>query len=131
MILALKKLKDTYREKFDQLRITRSEVEYCSKTTDQCRQKLMAEFEQWYENIYGAQIVEGDGGKGGIEDAMDVGEIFDRLQMERMSKEDPDSLPYYNAKKNTERRNQKAVKKLNMAPLPRVIPPLPIATKIK
>jgi kinesin family protein 6/9 len=42
---------------------------------------------------------------------LDIGEKFDRLQMERMSAEDPDSLPYYNARKNTERRNnQKVVK---------------------
>ena len=36
---------------------------------------------------------------------MDIGEKFDRLQMERMSLEDPDSLPFYNAKKNSDRRN--------------------------
>jgi hypothetical protein len=36
---------------------------------------------------------------------MDIGERFDRLQIEKMSQEDPDSLPYYNARKNTERRN--------------------------
>nr|KAJ3415963.1 Kinesin-like protein kif9 [Polyrhizophydium stewartii] len=125
MISSIKRLKEQYREKFDQLRATRADVEYCTKLTDQCRQKLMAEFEQWYESIYGAQMTDasnggggagagagagGDGmamGVGGIDDALDIGEKFDRLQMERMSQEDPDSLPYYNAKKNTERRNQK------------------------
>jgi kinesin family protein 6/9 len=40
---------------------------------------------------------------------LDIGEKFDRLQIERMSAEDPDSLPYYNAKKNTQRRNQKKI----------------------
>ncbi|KAI8917458.1 armadillo-type protein [Entophlyctis helioformis] len=69
MVSAMKRLKEQYRDKFEMLRQTRSEVEYCTK------------------------------------DAMDIGEKFDRLQMERMSQEDPDSLPYYNARKNTERRN--------------------------
>lgn len=31
---------------------------------------------------------------------MDVGEKFEKLQLERMSQEDPDSIPFYNAKKN-------------------------------
>lgn len=39
-----------------------------------------------------------------FQDVLDVGEKFDRLQIERMSQEDPDSLPFYNARKNTERK---------------------------
>jgi kinesin family protein 6/9 len=46
-----------------------------------------------------------------MQDVLDIGEMFDRLQMERMSLEDPDSLPFYNAKKNSDRRNIKTVKK--------------------
>lgn len=38
---------------------------------------------------------------------MDVGEKFDKLQLERMISEDPDAIPFYNAKKNTERKQQK------------------------
>ncbi|KAJ1343955.1 hypothetical protein BSLG_001505 [Batrachochytrium salamandrivorans] len=84
---------------------------------NQSRQKLMSEFEQWYESIYGSQNT--DGGGTGVEDVLDIGEKFDILQMERMSKEDPDSLPYYNARKSTERRSQRVASKrggISLAP---------------
>ncbi|KAJ3300830.1 Kinesin-like protein kif9 [Borealophlyctis nickersoniae] len=109
----LRDLKQQYREQFDQLRHTRTDIEYCTRLVDQCRQKLMAEFEGWYETLYGAQMTEMDAGGGQVEDMMDIGEKFDRLQMERMSQEDPDSVPFYNARKNTERRYQKATKTLS------------------
>jgi kinesin family protein 6/9 len=43
---------------------------------------------------------------------LDIGEKFDRLQMERMALEDPDSLPFYNAKKNSDRKVIKGIKKV-------------------
>ncbi|KAJ3144872.1 Kinesin-like protein kif9 [Irineochytrium annulatum] len=100
----LKLMKRQYRDNFDALKQTRIDIAYCTKLVDQCRQKLMGDFESWYEAIYGAQMAEMDV-NGVTEDVMDIGEKFDRLQIERMSQEDPDSLPYYNARKNTERRN--------------------------
>ncbi|KAJ1338941.1 hypothetical protein BSLG_006576 [Batrachochytrium salamandrivorans] len=115
--IKIKQLKTKYKEKYDSLHATRIEVEYCTKITDQSRQKLMSEFEQWYESIYGSQNT--DGGGTGVEDVLDIGEKFDILQMERMSKEDPDSLPYYNARKSTERRSQRVASKrggISLAP---------------
>ncbi|TPX60633.1 hypothetical protein SpCBS45565_g07442 [Spizellomyces sp. 'palustris'] len=106
LLNSLKQLKQHYREQYETLRTVRADIEYCSRLVDQCRQKLMAEFEQWYEMQYGGQLPE-DGSDGQVEDLMDIGEKFDRLQMERMSQEDPDSLPFYNARKNTERRYHK------------------------
>ncbi|KND02684.1 hypothetical protein, variant [Spizellomyces punctatus DAOM BR117] len=106
LLNSLKQLKQHYREQYEALRTVRADIEYCSRLVDQCRQKLMAEFEQWYEIQYGGQLPE-DGSDGQVEDLMDIGEKFDRLQMERMSQEDPDSLPFYNARKNTERRYHK------------------------
>ena len=38
---------------------------------------------------------------------MDVGEKFDKLQLERILKEDPESYAFYNARRNQERRLQK------------------------
>lgn len=97
-ITLLKKLKDDYKGLYEALSPLRSDIEYCFKVTDQCRQKLMSEFEQWYESRYGPQFSEQTRG---ADDLLDIGEKFDRLQMERMSLEDPDSLPFYNAKKIT------------------------------
>ncbi|KAI8590910.1 P-loop containing nucleoside triphosphate hydrolase protein [Geranomyces variabilis] len=107
---SLKQLKEEYRTRFDALRSTRADIEYCSRLVDQCRQKLMTEFEQWYEAQYGGQVPD-DGSDGQVEDMMDIGEKFDRLQMARMSQEDPDSLPFYNARKNSVRKSQKVMQK--------------------
>ena len=109
MLNSIKSLGQHYKEQYDQLKSVRTEIDYCSHVVDQCRQKFMSEFEQWYESIYGGPIVENM--NEGPEDVLDIGEKFDRLQLERMSQEDPDSLPYYNAKKNTERRSQKIIKR--------------------
>jgi kinesin family protein 6/9 len=108
MIQSLKALKPEYQKSYSDLKSIRSEIDYCSHLVDQCRQKFMTEFEEWYESIYGggqsyAQTILNSQG----EDVLDIGEKFDRLQLERMSAEDPDSLAYYNAKKNTQRRNQR------------------------
>ncbi|KAJ3332232.1 Kinesin-like protein kif9 [Blyttiomyces sp. JEL0837] len=110
MLEKLKILKHQYRDSFEALKQTRLDIGYCSKLVDQCRQKLMSDFELWYEGIYGSQIADLDAVNGQSEDVMDIGEKFDRLQMERMSQEDPDSLPFYNARKNTERRTLKSKK---------------------
>ncbi|KAI8897548.1 P-loop containing nucleoside triphosphate hydrolase protein [Globomyces pollinis-pini] len=110
----LKKLKEEYKATYDSLKPLRSDIEYCFRLTDQCRQKLMTEFEQWYEQSFGPQF--SDQNKGQTDDVLDIGEKFDRLQMERMSLEDPDSLPFYNAKKNSDRRSVKAPKR-QLAPI--------------
>jgi kinesin family protein 6/9 len=57
-ISQLKKLKEEYKKYYDSLKPLRADIEYCAKLTDQCRQKLMTEFEQWYESIYGPQLSE-------------------------------------------------------------------------
>ncbi|KAJ3181557.1 Kinesin-like protein kif9 [Gaertneriomyces sp. JEL0708] len=103
LLSALKELRQQYRDYYDQLGSMRSDIDYCSRLVDQCRQKLMTEFEQWYEQRYGGQIAD-EGEDGQIEDLMDIGEKFDKLQMERMSQEDPDSVAFYTAKKNSERK---------------------------
>lgn len=54
----LKTLKANYKALYEQLRPLRADIEYCQKLTDQCRQKLMTEFEQWYESSYGPNVSE-------------------------------------------------------------------------
>ncbi len=57
-ITRLKQFKEQYKTHYDQLRPLRAEIEYCHRLTDQCRQKLMTEFEQWYESSYGPSLSE-------------------------------------------------------------------------
>ncbi|KAJ3248926.1 Kinesin-like protein kif9 [Chytriomyces hyalinus] len=113
LIDKLKTIKSTYRDAVEQLKSVRAEVVYCSKLVESVRGKLMSEFESWFEGCFGVGGLGNGAGMGGggddsyggfAEDVMDIGEKFDRLQLEKMSLEDPDSLPYYNARKNTERR---------------------------
>jgi len=54
-------LKQHYRSKYDSLKSCRVEVEYCLRLVDQCRQKLMQEFEAWYDSLYGSHIAESEG----------------------------------------------------------------------
>jgi kinesin family protein 6/9 len=37
-------------------------------------------------------------------DAMDIGEKFEKLHLERVSQEDPSSIPFYNALRQQERK---------------------------
>jgi kinesin family protein 6/9 len=55
-ITHLKELREEYKSASGALKPLRSDIEYCIKLTDQCRQKLMADFEQWYETCYGLQL---------------------------------------------------------------------------
>ena len=118
MLSEVRHLKNEYRDNFESLKKLKSDIEYCTRLVDQCRQKLMSEFETWYEQMYGfansAGLVAGENNEGKLtfaEDLMDVGEKFDKLQLERMSQEDPDSYAYYIAKKNQERRMQRELVK--------------------
>ena len=105
LLNTMKTLKSTYRNDFESLKQIRQEIDYCSRLVDQCRQKLMTEFEVWFESCFGGNEVV-------VDDVVDVAEKFDKLQNERMSHEDPDSLPFYNARKTTERKKvQKAAKR--------------------
>ncbi len=44
---------------------------------------------------------------------MDIGEKFEKLHLERVSNEDPNSVPFYNALRQQERKQVKGMKKTN------------------
>ena len=106
----LKELKAKYRENYEELQNTKSEILYCEKLVSQCRQRLLTEFDSWYmESFLGpdeqiTSSVSGDrkvSREGYVPE--DEQEKFDRLQLELLM-EQPDSVPYYNARMQTERR---------------------------
>ncbi|XP_074641971.1 kinesin-like protein KIF9 [Tubulanus polymorphus] len=111
-IKKLKELKHQYKSDYAELKDLKTEVQYCQKLVDQCRQKLIQEFDNWYSESFldnpdiQTSAEHGFGTRSGIlpQTMMeDDGEKFDRLQMELMM-ENPDSVPYYNAKMRTQRR---------------------------
>jgi kinesin family protein 6/9 len=71
MLHKIKRLRASYKESYDQLKALRSEIDYCSHLVDQCRQKFMTEFEQWYETIYGGQGADANHANGAIEVIME------------------------------------------------------------
>ncbi|KAL3854393.1 hypothetical protein ACJMK2_013664 [Sinanodonta woodiana] len=117
-IKKLKDLKQKYRTDFEDLKMLKAEVQYCQKLVDQCRQRLIQEFDNWYAENFLNQVDEGQqssmaagyGIRPGVfipfnPNALpeDEQEKFDRLQTELLM-HDPDSAAYYNAKLRTERR---------------------------
>lgn len=102
LLRKLKGLKSRYRSDYEELLNTKSEVIYCEKLVSQCRQRLLTEFDNWYvESFLGDDIGPKSGRVGQVPE--DEQEKFDRLQLELLM-ENPDSVPYYNAKIQTERR---------------------------
>ncbi|KAK3744893.1 hypothetical protein QZH41_013769 [Actinostola sp. cb2023] len=106
----LKELKAKYRENYEELQNIKSEVFYCEKLVNQCRQRLLTEFDSWYTESFLGPDEQIRSSVPGVRKVSREGyvpedeqEKFDRLQLELLM-EHPDSVPYYNAKMQTERR---------------------------
>ncbi|XP_038611750.1 kinesin-like protein KIF9 [Tachyglossus aculeatus] len=52
LLVKLKEMKAQYRKDFDLLRDLKAEIQYCQRLVDQCRQRLLAEFEIWYKESF-------------------------------------------------------------------------------
>nr|XP_025740946.1 kinesin-like protein KIF9 isoform X4 [Callorhinus ursinus] len=52
LILKLKDLKKQYRAEYQDLRDLRAEVQYCQHLVDQCRHRLLTEFDIWYNESF-------------------------------------------------------------------------------
>lgn len=102
----LKEQKAVYRSAFEELRTIKDETAYLSQLVDQCRHKLMSGFETYYESRYGAAVSDADIGPAVDEqgEVLDYGEQFERMEMERIVSQDPDSLSFYNATKSVANR---------------------------
>ncbi|KAI9137246.1 P-loop containing nucleoside triphosphate hydrolase protein [Paraphysoderma sedebokerense] len=107
LLSALKSLKSNYRNIYSSLKSLKSEIEYSSHVIDSSRQKLISEFDTWYEKLYGhldkVTVLNIEAGNEN-DDLMDIGEKFDKLQMEKLKTEDPDSYAFYNALKKNKRK---------------------------
>lgn len=115
-IQRLKDLKVNYRSKYEELHNLKSEVVFCQNLVDQCRLKLIQEFDNWYSESFLSAAEEGQtslavghGTRPGVMVPLtslateDEQEKFERLQMELMMN-NPDSAAFYNAQMRTSRR---------------------------
>ncbi|XP_032153857.1 kinesin-like protein KIF9 isoform X1 [Sapajus apella] len=117
LILKLKDLKKQYRSEYQDLRDLRAEIQYCQHLVDQCRHRLLMEFDIWYNESFvipediqmalkpGSSIRPGMVPMNRIvslgEDDQDK---FSQLQ-QRVLPEGPDSISFYNAKVKTEQKH--------------------------
>ncbi|NWU58514.1 KIF9 protein, partial [Dromas ardeola] len=52
LIMKLKDLKEEYRSAYAELQDLKAEIQYCQHLVDQCRNKLISEFEIWYSESF-------------------------------------------------------------------------------
>ncbi|XP_040850846.1 kinesin-like protein KIF9 isoform X3 [Ochotona curzoniae] len=117
LILKLKDLKKQYRSEYKDLLDLRAEIQYCRRLVDQCRHRLLTEFDIWYNESFvipaDVQMALKPGGsiRPGMvpsskitslgEDDLDK---FTQLQ-QTVLPEGPDSVSFYNAKIKTEQKH--------------------------
>ncbi|XP_013368941.1 PREDICTED: kinesin-like protein KIF9 isoform X2 [Chinchilla lanigera] len=118
LILKLKDLKKQYRSEYQDLRDLRAEIQYCQRLVDQCRQRLLMEFDIWYNESFvipedvqmalrlGSSIRPG---MVPVQRIVSLGEDdqdkFSQLQ-QTVLPEAPDSIPFINAKVKTEQKQK-------------------------
>ncbi|XP_069501891.1 kinesin-like protein KIF9 [Ambystoma mexicanum] len=117
LIVRLKDLKKQYRAEYDELRDLKAEIQYCERLVDQCRKRLLTEFDVWYtesflipEDVQNV-LKEGDPIRPGLIPVNkiicmgdDAQETFDRLQHELFT-DQPDSIAFYSAKIKSDQRH--------------------------
>uniref|UniRef100_A0A8C8SXB0 Kinesin-like protein n=1 Tax=Pelusios castaneus TaxID=367368 RepID=A0A8C8SXB0_9SAUR len=116
LVMKLKDLKKQYRSDFDELRDLKAEIQYCQHLVDQCRNRLIAEFEIWYNESFliPEDVQEAIKPGGNIRPGVipmnrvlcldeDEQERFERLQDEVLPS-GPDSTAFYNAKMKTDQK---------------------------
>ncbi|KAI4891363.1 hypothetical protein NFI96_022951 [Prochilodus magdalenae] len=52
LLMSLREMKDRYRQNYEELLSTKAEVHYCQHLVDQCRTRLLTEFESWYNESF-------------------------------------------------------------------------------
>ncbi|KAH0627685.1 hypothetical protein JD844_003781 [Phrynosoma platyrhinos] len=118
LIMKLKDLRKQYRADYNELRDLRSEVQYCQHLVDRCRNRLLTEFEIWYNESFliPEEVQEALRPGGSIRLGMipinrvltldeDDQERFDRMQQEVLPF-CPASVSFYNAKAKVDRKHK-------------------------
>ncbi|XP_025844848.1 kinesin-like protein KIF9 isoform X9 [Vulpes vulpes] len=117
LILKLKDLKKQYRTEYQDLRDLKAEIQYCQHLVDQCRHRLLMEFDIWYNESFfipediQVSLKPGSSIRPGmvpISRIVSLGEDdqdkFSQLQQTELP-EGPDSISFYNAKVKTEQKH--------------------------
>ncbi|ORZ38761.1 hypothetical protein BCR44DRAFT_1281392 [Catenaria anguillulae PL171] len=122
----VRSLKAELKATTDQVQGVRSELEYAARVVDTCRERLVREFDAWFDNVFGGpdvavaasvsvasvgRKVGSAGVAGGMPivpmvdlDTLDPAEHMDYLQQQRIKGEDPASFAYYAALRKNARK---------------------------
>ncbi|NXT92489.1 KIF9 protein, partial [Anhinga rufa] len=117
LIMKLKDLKEEYRSGYAELQDLKAEIQYCQHLVDQCRNKLVSEFEIWYSESFliPKDVQEALKPGGNIRPGMipinrvmcleeDEQERFERMQ-ETTLPACPASVSFYKAKMKTDQKH--------------------------
>ncbi|XP_044194922.1 kinesin-like protein KIF9 isoform X1 [Thunnus albacares] len=110
LLLQLRELKAHYRQRYEALRDIKAEVNYCQHLVDQCRLRLLSEFENWYKKSFLLTEEELNVNLDKTEAQEEDGQqCLERLQFELLA-EDPSAESFCNARYRTQkRRNSRAL----------------------
>merc|ERR1712072_1516861 len=100
----LKKRKNSYRESFEKLRSAKHKLTDLTASVQSNKERLLEEFDRWFVMTYGedpkeAAKEENSGpvyGPGG--DMLDPDEAFEKLEVDRIMEENPQSFAFTQAK---------------------------------
>uniref|UniRef100_A0A8C7PYT5 Kinesin-like protein n=1 Tax=Oncorhynchus mykiss TaxID=8022 RepID=A0A8C7PYT5_ONCMY len=110
LTLRLRELKTQYRQQYEELRGTKAEVSYCQHLVDQCRTRLLTEFESWYNESFllpeevQAMLRSGGPIRPGLVPVYKALALhFERLRYELLA-DSPSAISFYNAQYRTVQR---------------------------
>lgn len=100
LIKVLKETKSQYRDAFEKHSHVKMEVMQIEHLMQQCKQRLVQGFEEFYEQKYGHLLKEAREEEG---ERYDPQEMFDLLEADRLETQHPDAMAYHKARKNAAR----------------------------
>jgi len=102
----LKQVKDTkqiYKDRMSERRGLSEELVFLKGQCERSKMDLCNKFLEWYKSTY----PETDQTRDDDDEVLDDGEQFDRLELDRVVAENPDSVAYYNARKTMKQKHKK------------------------
>lgn len=124
-ITQLRDAKKNYRDAYEQLKSIQLEVDTITRMMEQCRQKLITDFDVWYGNTFVADssssssVPPSTADKrpalpvSNTEDVLDFQEKFDKLGFEKIVQVEPEAAAFYNAAKLRQKKELTTSKKIS------------------
>jgi kinesin family member 6/9 len=95
--------KRDYRKNFNVLKSLRVDIEQLTRTVQSKRAELVSNFDAWYATATGEDLNE----VSKSDDRMDEGEMFEKMEIDRVMDEDPESVAFFLAQKNLDKARRK------------------------